>query len=107
MNLGRRHQLHRKKTIMSLHSSLAKRSVDMLAYIVSILSLLFTVDQVRIIWIEQNAAGVSFLSWTFYTISALVWFFYGIIHRDRVLIITNFLWVMFSFFIVVGIVMYG
>lgn len=105
MHLGRR-QSHYKKTLTLLHSSLAKRSVDVLAYVVSILSLLFTLDQVQLIWVEKNAGGVSFLAWTFYTISALVWFLYGIVYKDRVLITTNFLWIIFSFFIVVGIIIY-
>lgn len=109
MSLGHRHQSLRRRGLLA---TLAKPkqlvySIDTLAYVVSILSLLFTVDQVRIIWIEHNASGVSFLSWVFYTVSALVWLFYGIIHTDRVITITNFLWVTFSFFIVIGVIMYG
>jgi len=80
--------------------------IDALAYAVSILSLLFTADQVSIIWLRHDASGVSGLSWTFYTISAIVWFVYGILHKDRVLIITNFLWAIFAFAIVIGVVVY-
>jgi uncharacterized protein with PQ loop repeat len=78
--------------------------IDALAYTVSILSLLFTADQVRIIWVEHNASGVSFLSWAFYTVSASVWFVYGLLHKDKVLIITNFLWAAFALAIVIGVV---
>lgn len=81
-------------------------SIDALAYIVSFLSLLFTLDQVRIIWIEHNANGVSLLSWIFYTVSAFVWLCYGVIHKDRVLMITNILWVAFSLFIVIGVIIF-
>jgi uncharacterized protein with PQ loop repeat len=80
--------------------------IDALAYIVSVLSLLFTADQVRIIWVDHDAGGVSFLSWTFYTISAFVWFVYGILHKDKVLMITNFLWAAFALAIVIGVVVY-
>jgi len=82
-------------------------SVDALAYIVSILSLLFTVDQVRIIWVEHQSSGVSLLSWGFYAISALVWFIYGLIHKDRVIVNTNFLWFAFSLLVVIGVVVYS
>jgi uncharacterized protein with PQ loop repeat len=80
--------------------------IDALAYIVSILSLLFTADQIRIIWVEHDARGVSFLSWLFYAISAFVWLVYGLVHKDKVLIITNFLWVAFALAVVIGVVVY-
>ena len=81
--------------------------IDVLAYIVSILSLLVTVDQVRIIWVEHHSSGVSFLSWGFYAISAFVWFIYGLIHKDKVIATTNFLWFVFSLLVVIGVVVYS
>ncbi len=109
MHAGHRHQSLRRRGLLTTagRSKRLLRFVDVLAYVVSILSLLFTFDQVRIIWVEQNASGVSFLSWVFYTLSAVVWFFYGLVHRDRVLIITNAIWVIFSLFIATGIVIYS
>lgn len=85
MNLGHKHQSLRRKVLQNknLKSTPLIRSVDSLVYIVSILSLLFTLDQVRIVWIENNASGVSLLSWIFYTISSLVWLFYGILHKEK------------------------
>ena len=82
-------------------------SIDVLAYIVSSLSLLFTVDQVRIIWIEHHPVGVSFLSWAFYTASALVWFIYGVVHKDKVILTTNLLWFALSLLVVIGVVAYS
>jgi uncharacterized protein with PQ loop repeat len=82
-------------------------SIDVLAYIVSILSLLFTIDQVRIIWVEHRPSGVSFLAWAFYTISAFIWFLYGVIHKDKVIVTTNFLWFVFSLLVVIGVVAYS
>lgn len=102
-----RHSLRRKE----LRSTDAQArgivfGIDTLAYIVSILSLLFTADQIRIIWVEHHAGGVSFLSWLFYTISAFVWLVYGLAHRDKVLIITNSLWGAFALAVVIGVVVY-
>ena len=102
-----RHSLRRKE----LRSTDARgrgivSSIDTLAYIVSILSLLFTADQIRIIWVEHDARGVSFLSWLFYATSAFVWLVYGSVHKDNVLIITNILWVAFALTVVIGVVVY-
>ena len=108
-NLGQRHRLsHRKEKLSKDERSkrLVSR-VDILAYIVSILSLIFTTDQIRIIWIEHDASGVSLLAWSFYTLSAGVWFLYGYIHKEKILVITNLLWVAFSLIIIIGVMIYG
>lgn len=99
-----RRSLHRKE-LPATDPGRRRRivGIDTLAYTVSILSLLSTADQVRIVWVEHNTSGVSFLSWAFYTMSALVWFVYGIVHKDKVLIITNFLWAAFALAIVIGV----
>jgi len=69
--------------------------------------LLFTVDQVRIIWVEHHPSGVSFLSWAIYTVSAFVWFIYGIVHKDKVILTTNLMWFAFSLLVVIGVVVYS
>ena len=104
MNTGQRHQsLHRKGDIPpGKHSKRFVTGVDvaLFVYIMSTLSLIFTTDQVRIIWIGHNVDGVSVLSWSFYTLSAVVWSFYGYIHKDKIIIITNALWGVLSLTIV-------
>ena len=108
-HLGQRHQSLRHRGSLSNTAKPRQRvfGIDVLAYIVSILSLLVTVDQVRIIWVEHNSSGVSFLSWGFYAISAFVWFIYGLIHKDKVIVTTNFLWFVFSLLVVIGVVVYS
>src|SRR5215468_1597642 len=107
--LGQRHQSLRRRELPTNTAKLRQRafSIDVLAYIVSILSLLFTLDQVRIIWIEHHPVGVSFLSWAFYTASALVWFIYGVVHKDKVILTTNLLWFALSLLVVIGVVAYS
>ncbi len=109
MSIGHRHWLLRRRRYLKTVAKPASLvlGVDMLAITVSILSLVFTLDQVRIIWVEHNASGVSFLSWVFYTASASVWLCYGLLHRDKVIMITNCAWVLFSLFIVIGIAIYA
>jgi uncharacterized protein with PQ loop repeat len=80
--------------------------IHTLAYIVTVLSLAFTSDQVRLIWIEHSASGVSLISWIFYTIAAFVWLLYGISRRDKVIIVANALWVVLCIVIVVGVLLF-
>lgn len=107
MNFGHRREWRSgEKEILSKQKT-DFLSVDTLAYFVSLLSLVFTLDQVRIVWVEHEVSGISLLSWVFYTISAFVWFYYGVVHKDKVLVVTNVLWTVFSLFVVVGILIFG
>src|SRR3989338_486327 len=110
MHLGHRHQMLRRKgaqnTSRNTHGIVSMAVIDTLAYTASFLSLLFTLDQVRIIWVEHNVSGVSLFAWGAYTLSSTVWFAYGYMHRDRVLITTSFLWIIFNGLVVLGALIY-
>ncbi len=108
MNIGHHHQTLRKKTLSrsGSQSKYVIKVVDTCTYIGSLLSILFTLDQVRIIWIDRITDGVSLIAWSVFTFSAVMWFFYGLLHKDKIVTITNFFWVFFSVLVVVGLVMY-
>ncbi len=61
----------------------------------------------RLVRIEQNASGVSLPMWMFYTVSACVWFWYGKVHGDKVLMLTNALWILVNGTVVLGVMIYG
>ena len=44
----------------------------------SVFTMLMTIPQVLTIWVGQQAAGVSVLSWSAYLLSAILWFWYGL-----------------------------
>lgn len=108
-HLGPRHQALRKKGVLPTipRSKRVVSSVDVLAYIASFVSPLFTIDQVRLIWVEHNAEGVSMIAWVVYTLSSIIWLSYGTIHREKPIIISNILWVFFSVLVVAGVLIYG
>jgi uncharacterized protein with PQ loop repeat len=89
MHLGQRHQMLRRRGLVRTRPHRLVRTMDALAYLASFASFFFTLDQVRIIWVEHTVAGVSLLAWTFYTVSACVWLGYGLVHRERIIIIVN------------------
>jgi uncharacterized protein with PQ loop repeat len=49
----------------------------------SVFTMIMTVPQVWAIWVGQQAAGVSILSWSAYLVSALLWLWFGIRKHDR------------------------
>jgi uncharacterized protein with PQ loop repeat len=108
MHLGHQHKMFNKKTPrLSLRSIFAVATLDTFAYVASFLSIIFTFDQVRIIYLQHDVEGISLISWLFYTFSSIIWFTYGRVHRERILIITNGAWFIINVSVVVGILIYG
>jgi uncharacterized protein with PQ loop repeat len=73
----------------------------------SIFTLLMTVPQVLTIWIGQQAAGVSVLSWSAYLLSAGLWFWFGIQKRDKNIYLPCVGWIALDSAVIAGAVIYG
>ncbi|MCA9346511.1 hypothetical protein KC960_03410 [Candidatus Saccharibacteria bacterium] len=63
--------------------------------------------QVYQIFHDKNAAGLSLMSWTGFEILNLVWLFYGIVHRDKVIIFYASSYGFVQIWVIVGGLMYG
>ena len=81
--------------------------IDRAVYFIGITGFIMTVPQITKIWVEQNASGVSIISWCAYLLSASTWLVYGIIHRRRQMIILYSIWILLEAIIIVGIAKYG
>jgi uncharacterized protein with PQ loop repeat len=73
----------------------------------SIFTLLMTVPQVWTIWIGQQAAGVSILSWSAYLLSAVLWFWFGLKQGDKNIYLPCIGWMALNGAVVVGAFVYG
>jgi uncharacterized protein with PQ loop repeat len=73
----------------------------------SIFTMLMTVPQVFTIWVGQQAAGVSLLSWTAYLLSAVLWFWFGVRKRDKNIYLACVGWIALDVAVIVGVIIYG
>ena len=102
------HHFHKRKRIHEKHEPYPhpdkwKRLMDRLIYAVGIIGPLMTLPQLINIWVYRNSAGVSVLSWGAFGIIAFFWVLYGIMHKEKPIILAHSLWVLFDVLIVVGI----
>ena len=81
--------------------------MDTIIYAVAILGPLIAIPQVLKIWSLKEASGVSLVTWVGYLAGGFFWLTYGILHKEKPIIITNALWIFVQVFIIVGIIMYG
>ncbi len=106
------HHQHIRKRIHQKHEPFPhpdkwKRFMDRIIYVVSVIGPIMTIPQVLTIWIGQNASGVSVISWGTYLLCAIVWLFYGLMHREKILVFNYSVWIVLEILIVVGTLMYG
>jgi uncharacterized protein with PQ loop repeat len=73
----------------------------------SIFTMLMTVPQVLTIWVSQQAAGVSVVSWSAYLLSAILWFWYGLQKRDRNIYLPCVGWAGLDAAVIAGALIYG
>jgi len=106
------HHYHIRKRIHLKHEPFPspekiKRVFDKLIYIFVVLSPIMNLPQLLKIWLQKDASGVSLISWTSFSFFSLVWFFYGLLHKEKPIIFMNFALMIIQAFIAVGIVLYG
>lgn len=90
-------------------AALGARSEAMLRRLLagmSIFTLLMTVPQVLTIWLGRQAAGVSVWSWAAYLLSALLWFWFGLVKRDKNIYLPCIGWIFLNGAVVVGALVY-
>jgi uncharacterized protein with PQ loop repeat len=73
----------------------------------SVFTLLMTVPQVLTIWIGKQAAGVSAWSWGAYLLSALLWFWFGLMKRDKNIYLPCIGWIVLNSAVIAGAIVYG
>jgi uncharacterized protein with PQ loop repeat len=73
----------------------------------SIFTMLMTIPQVLTIWVGQQAAGVSLLSWSAYLVSAVLWFWFGIKKRDKNIYLACVGWIALDVAVIAGVIIYG
>ena len=106
------HHFHKRKRIHKKlekypHPDKFKRFLDKFIYVVGVAAPIFTLPQIYSIWIGKNAAGVSLVTWSAYAFSGVIWFVYGIVHKEKPLIVTYFLWIILNSMVIAGVLIYG
>lgn len=74
--------------------------------LLSLFTMAMTVPQVVAVWTQQNAGGVSLISWSAYLLAAVVWLFHGLQKRDPAIYLACIGWIILDAAIVMGVVVH-
>ena len=109
--VGLHHYSLRKRIYKKLEkypsSNKFKRFYDKFIYIIVILCPILNLPQLFKIWIDKDASGVSIFSWVGFTLISICWFIYGILHKDKHIIIMNLALVVVQTFILLLVYLYS
>ncbi len=81
--------------------------MDQLIYIIGIIGPIMTIPQVAEVWINKNASGVSPITWSSYVIVNVFWIVYGIMHKEKPIIMTSIAWFVMNSLVAIGAILYG
>ena len=81
--------------------------IDRLTYLVALIEPAITLPQLYLIFHDKTAAGISLSSWLGYEIFTVIWLIYGIVHKEKVIILYQTLWLILQAGVIVGGLMYG
>lgn len=65
-----------------------------------------TFPQVWEIYTTHNASGVSVITWGAYTVLIIPWILYGVVHREKAIVINSVLWLFFNLLVLYGALVY-
>ncbi len=81
--------------------------VDRATFVVAVLEPIVTLPQVITIFAHKTAAGVSLSTWVGYEILTIVWLWYAIVHKDRLVFLYQALFFVIQTGVIAGGLMYG
>jgi len=108
VNIGFHHFLYKYKypgKDLIISSSTFKTVVNKGVYCVGFLGILVILPQTLNIWISKDTSGVSLTTWSGFLIGSLFWLFYGIIHKEKPIILTNLAVILMDLTVISGLIL--
>lgn len=89
------------------HPDKFKRFYDKFIYAIVILAPITCIPQLLKIWVEKDASGVSSISWLSFSGISITWLIYGVLHKDKHILIMNAALMVVQALIAIGVILYG
>ncbi|MFH0870756.1 MAG: PQ-loop domain-containing transporter [archaeon] len=81
--------------------------LDKLLIVIAVIAPLMNIPQVAKIFIGHNASGISLLSYACFTLFDIPWLIYGIVHKEKPIVLSYSFWLVTNILVVIGVVFYG
>jgi uncharacterized protein with PQ loop repeat len=106
MSRYHRHQA-KKRHVTVVKTTKHARLVDRATFIVAIVEPLITIPQAFDIFHNHTAAGISLSTWVGYELLTVVWLWYAVVHKEKMILMYQGLFMIVQTFVIIGGFMYG
>jgi len=106
LHIHRRKRAHQKLAPYP-HPNKFQRYFDKIFIIVAVGSPFTAVPQAVKIWTTKQAGDISLTSWLLVLLLQTMWLTYGLVHKEKPIILNAVLWIAVEIIIIAGILMYG
>lgn len=83
-----------------------KHLFDKFIAVVGLIGPIMTTPQIINVWVYHQVEGLAIASWGTYVITASFWLIYGILHKERAIILVNIAWILANLSVVTGIFLF-
>jgi uncharacterized protein with PQ loop repeat len=106
------HHIHKRKR---LHQKLEKyphpqkwiRFLDKFLIIAAIVGPAMTIPQIVKIYSLRDASSIALSTWVLFAILDIPWIIYGVVHKEKPIVIAYILWLITNIFVIVGTILYS
>lgn len=81
--------------------------IDKIILIAAIVEPLFTLPQVILIFRNKDASDISIITWLGFNLMTLIWIWYALIHKEKIVLIYQLLFFIINCFVIIGALVYG
>ncbi len=101
--------IHRRKhpEIHGLGRERLVQNLDRLLLFVAIIAPFTNIPQFYNIVAERSAGGVSLVTWVLYSIITIPWLAYGILHREKPILVSSVLWLVSDLAVIAALLFYS
>lgn len=96
-----------RKRVITKNPLITTKILDKIVLVIAFLAPLVEIPQLAEIYMNRAAQNVSIITWGLFVVFGIPWLLYGIVHKEKPIIILYSLWIIIDSLIVVGIVLYG
>lgn len=83
-----------------------KRVFDKFIAVVGLIGPIMTTPQIINVWVHHHVEGLAIASWGTYVMTSSFWLIYGILHKERAIILVNTAWILANASVVTGILIF-
>jgi len=79
----------------------SRQFLDYLVYTASFVGPLMTIPQIIDVWVKKDPT-INITTWVSWIFIATIWLAYGIVHKEKPIIVSNVLWITVEALVVIG-----